>query len=119
MATLGDLAKRFSLELKGDPSAAIRGLCTLSPGEPGCLSFLGNPRYRSQLADSKAAAVVLAPADAKNYSGNALIAKDPYLAYARIAALFDTSSQFTPGVHPSAVVAAGVRVPATSHVGPL
>ena len=119
LATLGDLARRFALELKGDATVEIRGICTLSPGESDGLSFLANPRYRSQLALTQSAAVVMGPGDARNFNGNALIAKDPYLAYARIAALFDSSRQFTPGVHPSAVIATGVKIPANSHVGAL
>jgi UDP-3-O-[3-hydroxymyristoyl] glucosamine N-acyltransferase len=120
--TLGDLAQRFKagmpeLEVAGDPATQIRGVCTLSPGEPGCLAFLANPRYRPQLAATQAAAVVLSRRDAAGHKGNALIAKDPYLAFARIAALFDRSDDFTPGVHASAVVAPGVAIPASSHVG--
>jgi UDP-3-O-[3-hydroxymyristoyl] glucosamine N-acyltransferase len=121
LATLGELAERLragmpELEVAGDPATPIRGVCTLSPGEPGCLGFLANPRYRPQLAATRAAAVVMARRDAAGFKGNALIAKDPYLAFARIAAVFDTSRDFTPGVHPSAAVAAGVTIPATSHV---
>ncbi|MGH8028930.1 MAG: UDP-3-O-(3-hydroxymyristoyl)glucosamine N-acyltransferase [Arenimonas sp.] len=120
--TLGELAQRFKaglpeLEVAGNPATVIRGVCTLSPGEPGCLAFLANPRYRPQLASSKAAAVVLGKRDAAGYQGNALITKDPYLAFARIAASFDCSGEFTPGVHPSAAVAPGVAIPATSYVG--
>jgi UDP-3-O-[3-hydroxymyristoyl] glucosamine N-acyltransferase len=120
--TLAELAQRLraglpELEVVGDPATPIRGVCTLSPGEPGCLGFLANPRYRAQLATTRAAAVVLGRRDAAGFSGNALIAKDPYLAFARIAALFDRSGDFTPGVHPSASVAAGVVIPPTAHVG--
>ena len=121
-STLGELAQRFragmpELEVVGDPGTPIRGVCTLSPGEPGCLGFLANPRYRPQLAATKAAAVVLGKRDAAGYAGNALIARDPYLAFARIAALFDASGDFTPGVHPAAAVAPGVAIPPTAHVG--
>ena len=120
--TLGDLAQRFraelpELELAGDPATPIHGVCTLSPGEPGCLAFLANPKYRPQLAGTRAAAVVLARRDAAGFAGNALIAQDPYLAYARIAAVFDRHGRFAPGVHPAAVVAADVAIPASSHVG--
>ncbi|MGH8480941.1 MAG: LpxD N-terminal domain-containing protein, partial [Nevskiaceae bacterium] len=120
--TLGELAQRFKpampeLEVAGDPATVIRGVCTLSPGEPGCLGFLANPRYRPQLATTRAAAVVLARRDAAGFAGNALIAKDPYLAFARIAAVFDRSGEFTPGVHPSAAVAPGVAIPPSAHVG--
>ena len=120
--TLGELAQRFraglpELEVAGDPATVIRGVCTLSPGEPGCLAFLANPRYRAQLAATRAAAVVLGRRDAAGYTGNALIVKDPYLAFARIAASFDRSGDFAPGVHPSAVVAPGVAIPSSSHIG--
>jgi UDP-3-O-[3-hydroxymyristoyl] glucosamine N-acyltransferase len=120
--TLGELAQRFrpglpELELAGDPAVPIQGVCTLAPGEPGCLAFLANPRYRAQLAQTRAAAVVLGRRDAAGFKGNALIARDPYLAFARIAGAFDRSGDFVPGVHPSAAVAAGVAVPPTSHVG--
>ena len=121
--TLGELAQRFKaglpeLEVAGDPATVIRGTCTLSPGEPGCLTFLANPRYRAQLASTRAAAVVLGKRDAAGFKGNALIAKDPYLAFARIAASFDTSREFTAGVHAAASVAPDVRIPPTSYVGP-
>ncbi len=121
--TLGELAQRFKaglpeLEVAGDPATVIRGTCTLSPGEPGCLTFLANPKYRSQLASTRAAAVVLGKRDGAAFKGNALVAKDPYLAFARIAASFDTSRDFTPGVHATASVAPGVAIPPTSCVGP-
>jgi UDP-3-O-[3-hydroxymyristoyl] glucosamine N-acyltransferase len=121
--TLGELAQRLKpgvpeLELVGDPEVRIHGVCTLSPGEPGCLAFLANPRYRSQLAATRAAAVVLGRKDAAGFSGNALVAPDPYLAFARLAAAFDRGAEFTPGVHSAAIVAPNVVVPPGCHVGP-
>lgn len=120
--TLGELAQRFrdelpGLELVGDPATPIEGVCTLSPGEPGCLSFLANPKYRGQLAGTQAAAVVLGRRDAAAFKGSGLVASDPYLAYARIATVFDRHARFEPGVDPAASVAAGAAVPASSHVG--
>ena len=121
--TLGELAQRFKaglpeLELVGDPAAPIRGTCGLAPGEPGCITFLVNPRMRPLLAETRAGAVILTRRDAASFKGNALVVKDPYLAFARIAKVFDASDRFTPGVHPAAVVAAGVAIPPSSYVGP-
>src|SRR6266850_2421888 len=81
--TLGELARQHSLELAGDAATRIEGVCTLDPGKPGHLAFLANPKYRRQLAGTRAGAVVLAKKDAAGFAGNALVAKDPYLAYAR------------------------------------
>lgn len=115
---LDELAERFGLEARGDGQVEIEGVCTLSPGTPGCIGFLANPRYRNQLPDSRAAAVIMAAAAAESFPGNALIARDPYLAFARIARLFDDEPAATPGVHPSAVVDATARIAASASIGP-
>lgn len=116
--TLGDLAATFGLEVRGDPATQITGVCTLSPGKAGGLSFLSNPRYRSQLAATAAAAVVIGQKDAVDFIGNGLVARDPYLAYARIAQLFDDSRVFEPGIAATAVVAASAQISPGVFVGP-
>ena len=112
------LADRFGLELKGDPDLRIEGVATLARAEPGQLAFLANTRYRGQLADSQASLVVLRLEDADAAPGAALIAKDPYTAFAKMAALFDSRPVRTPGVHPSAVIDPSARISAGAHVGP-
>lgn len=107
--TLQDLATRFGFEVVGDGGTKIEGMCTLAPGMPGRLSFLANPRLRSQLAETKAAAVIVGKADAKNLR-NGLVAPDPYLAYAKVAALFDPYREFPEHRHPSAVIGPGVKI---------
>jgi len=116
--SLAALAERFDLELRGDGERRVTGVGTLGAAGPEQLSFLSNPQYRVQLADSRAAAVVLRASDADTHRGNSLIAGDPYVAFAKIAALFDGVSAPVPGIHPSAAVAAGARIAASASVGP-
>lgn len=108
--TLGDIAQRFGLQFSGDAATPVSGVCGLSPGKPGSLSFLSNPKLRGELRTTLAAVVVVAPRDAESLATPGLIAADPYLAYARIAALFDPDREFAVGVHPAAVVADGVQI---------
>jgi UDP-3-O-[3-hydroxymyristoyl] glucosamine N-acyltransferase len=115
---LDELAQRFGLELRGDGATAIRGVATLAGARKAQLSFLANPRYRGELAGSGAAAVVLRPADAGRWAGPALLARDPYVAFAKIAALFERPSAPQPGIHPSAAIAPDARVDAAAQVGP-
>ena len=89
--TAQELADRFGLQVHGDPSTAIHGVATLAHAGPGQLTFLANPRYRAQLADSRASIVVLRADDAEAAPGTALIAKDPYTTFAKISALFETA----------------------------
>jgi UDP-3-O-[3-hydroxymyristoyl] glucosamine N-acyltransferase len=116
---LSALAEQFGLELRGDGASCVSGVGTLSSASATQLSFLANPHYRSQLADSRAGAVVLRAEDASAFRGNSLIARDPYVAFAKIAALFERSPAPAPGVHASAVIEAGARIAASASIGPL
>src|SRR6185312_17095535 len=53
------------------------------------------------------------------FAGACLIAKDPYVAFAKIAVLFERIPAAPAGVHPSAVVMPGARVAASASIGPL
>lgn len=115
---LQELAERFALELHGDGARRIEGVATLAAAQPHELSFLSNSSYRAQMRVTQAGAVVLRAEDVAECPGAALIAKDPYVVYAKIAALFDTStSDVAPGVHPTAVIGAGARLAASASIG--
>ena len=115
--TLGDLAHRHALELRGDPQREIHGVATLAAAGPDQLSFLANPAYRPTLADTSAGAVVLAADDADASPVDCLVADDPYLAYARIARDFDRRPLASPGIHPGAHVEPSARLGDGVHVG--
>ena len=116
--TASDLAERFGLQVHGDGNVSIAGVATLAHAGPGQLTFLANPRYRAQLADSRAAIVVLRADDAEAAPGTALIAKDPYTTYAKISALFEKQPLRAPGIHASAVIDPSARIADNVHIGP-
>jgi UDP-3-O-[3-hydroxymyristoyl] glucosamine N-acyltransferase len=117
--SLGELAVRFGLTLRGEPHVRVRSVATLSRAEPGSLSFLANSRYRKQLEITRASAVLVSAEDEAHCPVAALIHSNPYLAYARVAALLHPASNPEPGKHPSAVIASGARVAASANIGPL
>ncbi|MSU66338.1 MAG: UDP-3-O-(3-hydroxymyristoyl)glucosamine N-acyltransferase [Opitutus sp.] len=108
---------------RGAATETIRGLAALADAGPGDLSFLGNAKYKSEVAGTRASIVLLPP----NFSGepNAnqlyLIVENPSVALARICARIEQmlSPKPVPGIHASAVVAAGARIAATATIGPL
>ena len=113
-----ELASRFGLQVHGDGNVAVHGVATLAAATPGTLSFLANPRYRGQLAQSRAGIVVMRADDASGHPGTALLAADPYAAFAKIAALFEPGATRAPGIHPTAVVDPSARIDPQAHVGP-
>jgi UDP-3-O-[3-hydroxymyristoyl] glucosamine N-acyltransferase len=117
--SLGELAVRFGLTLRGEPSLTVRSVATLAHADAGALSFLANSRYRRQLESTRATAVVVSAADEAVCPVAALIDPNPYLAYARIAALIHPQAPPPCGIHPTAVVAAGARIAASASIGAL
>ncbi|AHF66411.1 UDP-3-O-(3-hydroxymyristoyl)glucosamine N-acyltransferase [Pseudomonas cichorii] len=114
---LGQLAEYLGATLRGDQDKNITGLATLQEAGPDQLSFLANPQYRKFLADARAAAVLLKPADAEGYAGDALLVPDPYLAYARISHLFDPKPKAAAGVHATALIAEDAQVDPAASIG--
>lgn len=122
MKRLGELASVLGLTLAGDPDKEVTRIGSLTGAGPDALTFLADARYRRYLADSRAGAVIVAPEDAPAVPGNALIADNPHLAFARAAQMLYPAAA-VPGVDesaqvdPSAVLADGVTVSARAVVG--
>jgi UDP-3-O-[3-hydroxymyristoyl] glucosamine N-acyltransferase len=114
---LQDLAEQFGLELRGEPDHRITGVGTLEAATPDQISFLANPSYTPQLKTTQAGAVLLKEKNADRCPVNVLIAADPYLAYARIAALFDPRPGAEPGVHERAVINPGASLGENVSIG--
>jgi UDP-3-O-[3-hydroxymyristoyl] glucosamine N-acyltransferase len=116
--SIAELAERFGLTASGDGSRTIDGVGTLAGAGPSQLSFLSNSKYTAQLAATHAGVVVLREENLADCPTAALVAADPYVAYAKIAALFERLPAAPAGIHPSAVVAASARVSSSASVGP-
>ena len=116
--SLGELVERLGGTLEGPEDARISGVGTLAASGPGALSFLSNSLYRSQLSSTRAGCVVLRAEDAAHCPVPAIVTDDPYLYYARAAALILPERPVAPGLHPSAVVDASARIDGSAWVGP-
>ncbi|MCW8194281.1 UDP-3-O-(3-hydroxymyristoyl)glucosamine N-acyltransferase [Proteobacteria bacterium 005FR1] len=116
---LADLAAHVGAKLAGDPDTLITGIATLQDAHAGQIAFLANPKYRKYLSSTLASAVILAPDQAEDFSGNALVIANPYHAYARLTALFARKPTKHRGIHPSAVIAESVILGQNVSVGPL
>src|SRR5882762_9669948 len=115
--SLGELAVRFGCELRGDPDARVERVAALAKADERSIAFLANPRYRAQLAATRAGAVVLNPASAEQCPTAVLSCENPYATFARIATILHPLSQLEPGVHPSAVMEASARIDPSAQVG--
>jgi UDP-3-O-[3-hydroxymyristoyl] glucosamine N-acyltransferase len=117
--SLGELAVRFGCELRGDPEVRVERVATLASADAQSLTFVANPRYRAQLAQTRAGAVVLGASSVDDCPTAALVCENPHATFARIAGVLYPTPSAPAGVHPSAIVAATARIDPTAHVGAL
>jgi UDP-3-O-[3-hydroxymyristoyl] glucosamine N-acyltransferase len=115
--TLGELAVRFGCELRGDPSAKVSTVGSLTHAGPNAITFLANPKYAAQLKDTRAGAVILDARSAQDSPVPSLVAANPHATYARIASLLHPEPPLSPGVHRSAVIAADAAIDPSAEVG--
>jgi UDP-3-O-[3-hydroxymyristoyl] glucosamine N-acyltransferase len=104
---------------QGGSSTAIDRVASLEEAGPRALAFYSNPRYRDQLLATRAAAVIVAEGDVDLVprSAVALVAAQPYVAFARASAIFNPVAAVEPGIHPGAHVHREAQVDATASVG--
>lgn len=104
----------------GDATRRFRGVAPLQAACPDEVSFLDNRRYVEMLAATRAGAVIVHPdLAARAPAGCAtLVTTQPYLGWARVAALFHPPAPSRPGRHATAWVAPGASVDPSAEIGP-
>ncbi|MCM2289798.1 MAG: UDP-3-O-(3-hydroxymyristoyl)glucosamine N-acyltransferase [Sulfuritalea sp.] len=112
---LDEIVARFGGEIVGAGDTAISGIGTLEQAGPGELAFLANPKYRHQLATTRAGAVIMAPPAVAGLAA-AILTPQPYLYYARVAQWLNPPPAALACIHPSAVVEG--KVAASASIGP-
>ncbi|MFL9925124.1 UDP-3-O-(3-hydroxymyristoyl)glucosamine N-acyltransferase [Herbaspirillum lusitanum] len=120
---LAQLVERLGGQLKGDAQTQVQGIAPLDAATAAHITFLSNPKFRSQAEQTHAAALILSEADdvqIADYAGARIIVKNPYAYFAHAAQLFEQlAAQPKPaGIHPSAFVDPAAKVSASAVIGP-
>ncbi len=115
--SLADIAARFGGRVQGDGSVRVRQVATLEGAGTGHIAFMTSSKYRAQLANTRASAIILGEADAGATLLPSIVCDSPYAYFAKVSALLNPPAELKPGIHPSAVVGAGARIDATAHIG--
>lgn len=114
---LKEIARLINADLKGDPDRTISGIMTLQNAKPGQISFLDNKRYLKYLSHTQASAVILRSEYTADSPCDCLITTDPYLAFAKIAKLFEKPRHTQAGIHPTAIIGEQCQIHPSASVG--
>ncbi len=113
---LSEIAARLGGRVLGRAETCISQVATLETAQPAQISFLANSKYRAKLASTRAGAVILGEADADATELPRIISDNPYAYFAKVSALLNPLPEAKPGIHPSAVIAAGAKIDATASI---
>lgn len=114
---LSEIAAASGCELRGDGAIEIERVAPIEEAGANELAFVANPRYRSHLRSTAAAAVIVAVGE-EDLPIATLRAADPYLAFTRVLRLFHRPPPLPDGIHPTAVIDPSAVVPADANIGP-
>jgi UDP-3-O-[3-hydroxymyristoyl] glucosamine N-acyltransferase len=116
--TLTELAEQINADVRGDGNVTIRGINTIAAAGPDQLTWISDAKYLSQLADSRAGAVLM-PASLGEAPLPSLRVDSVDRALAHVLGLFAPPvPRPAPGVHPTAVVADSAELGDDVAVGP-
>lgn len=121
---LGDLVERLGGRLIGDADKQVVGIAPLSDANASHITFLSNPKFRKQAAQTQAAALILSPADdeivGSEYVGTRIVTANPYAYFARAAQFFAArhAHAVPKGIHPTAAVDPQAEVSPAASIGP-
>ncbi|MDO6446478.1 UDP-3-O-(3-hydroxymyristoyl)glucosamine N-acyltransferase [Colwellia sp. 1_MG-2023] len=115
--TLKELADKIGASVHGNENCLIESIATLLNAKDGQIAFLSNVKYQQQLSQTKASAVIITEDCLADCQTNALVMKNPYMGYALLAQLLDTTPPTANNIHPTAVVDASAIIGSNVSIG--
>ncbi len=120
LKTVAELAGLVSGELHGEGGHVITGAATLADAGPADISFLGNPKYAGQAADSRAGCLFLPikNKDLKVACPRRIYVEDPQYAFSQVLWLLSALPPKTPVLDSKAQIHYQAKMGPNVSVGP-
>jgi UDP-3-O-[3-hydroxymyristoyl] glucosamine N-acyltransferase len=115
--TLQEIADFLNARLIGDGETLINDVRGIDEAEPGDLTFIANPKYRSKLGNTRASAVIIEEC-IEGAPANLLVVKDPYTSLAKVLGFIYPQAQAEPGIHPRAWIESGAEISKSAVICP-
>lgn len=117
--SLGEIVSRLGGELLGTSSIQITQVASLHKAKQGQISFFTQGKYREELRQTSASAVILGDKERDATDLPRIISSNPYTYFAKVSRLLNPIPEPVPGIHPSAVIDPSAKISATANIGPL
>lgn len=113
MWPLAQIAEHVGGRVVGDGQWQVDSVATLMTAQQHQISFLANTKYRKYLTGTQAGAVLITENELDAVPCNAIVVKDSYVAYAKVATLLSPEPELSPAIAESAVIDGSASIPAS------
>ena len=118
--SIQQIAQQVNASPLDDPEFAqktITGVSTLNGAGPDQVSFFTNGKYKAGLSTTKAAAVLISEDHQGFIPDRAIVVKNPHVAFAYVAQLFDDTPRIATGIATTATIAKSARLGENVSIG--
>jgi UDP-3-O-[3-hydroxymyristoyl] glucosamine N-acyltransferase len=105
---LKELAELVGGNVIGDGEAEVSGVAAIEEAGPGDITFVVNPKFHSMLDQTRASAIIMR--EPVSTEKPLLLVPNPYLAFAKLLALFYQKPYHPGGIDPNASVSPTARL---------
>lgn len=120
--TLVEIAEKIGATLiyaadNSEVTIEVSSLATLENAGKGQVAFLSNSKYREQLCNTQATAVIINQESVEACKTNALVMDNPYVGYALVAQILNSTPAPANEIHPSAVISLDANIGLNVSIG--
>ena len=114
--SISEIVATLGGQVVGDGDTLIKRVSSLNNAKPGDLCFINDSKYQKELDVCNASAYVLRARDAKLTSSPSIVVDNPYVYFAKVAALLNPEPKPIAGIAQSAVIDISAIIPATCSI---
>lgn len=115
--TVQQIADKLKGSVIGDGSLIVHRIANLETAKQGEISFLSDPKYKSALENTEATAVIIKPSEVESCKCTAIVVSDPYVGFAIVAQMLDTTPSPANGIDQSAVISPSAKLGVNVSIG--
>ena len=116
MLTIQQIADLLGGQISGNAQTQIHRVGSLALGQPGAIAFFNDYKYKTQLENTVASAVIIKSEHAALTKLPKIITDNPYAYFAKVSQLLNPKYVVAHGVHASAVVDASCKIAANCSI---
>ena len=115
--TLSDFVARFGGEVVGDVNTSVSQVASLDSASADQISFYSGARYRQQLLNTDAGAIILGPKDREATNLPRIVCDNAYAYFAKVSTLLNPEIEPEPGIHALAAVEDSASIAPSASIG--